>query len=1296
MNVPRMTHFLRLLRPVRARQNLRKKASSIILALFDALFLLSAGTFAYASDKVALVIGNSAYPEKPLTNPVNDAADVAAALRKLGFDVIETSDLDKRGIERRSREFRAKLQKASLALLYYAGHGMQVDGRNYILPIDAKIDSAEDVKLEAVDLDAIMQQMRGPERVSIIIMDACRDNPFAKTLAGPATRATKNPFGGLAEIKSSLGTIIVFATDPGNVASDGDGRNSPFSRALLNHIHEPGLDFGRLMMKVRFDVIRATESRQVPWENSSLIRPIYLAGEPVEQPIQQASLAPGNSAQARSLAQTREGGPQRAPAPNTPAKPANTDGEMCDRLATSQLDPLRRKDVPPVKNVDWERAIPACEKAVAASPGVLRYANQLGRAYLAARREEDAVRIYRDAAERGAAFATADMGFLYYRGWGGVARDYKAALLWSEKGARLGVPMAMTNVAYIVGKGIGVPRDQAAARQWYTRALAMNEPSTLVSVAQAYNEGWGGEIDSAKAREILVKAAATEEPTALTALGFYHQFGIAGPRDFEEARRLFDRAAAAGDAAAMGHIGAMFREGNGGFPRDYQRAREWFERAVRLNHSSGHLGLALLYAYGEGVEKDFALARKHLEQAARHDDVVSIRILAQWLEEGIFGQPDKVEARKWLQRGVDTDDELSREQLARLDRPETSGEACDRLAARQTDPLRPANVKPPLSLNTAKGIPACEAAVRENPDMLRYQNQLGVLYIQDDRYGDALRVFETAAGKGAAYAALWVGNIHARGLSVAKNSTLGADWFEKAAQLGSPDAMFNLALALQQGDGVKIGHPLARRWYEEAAEAGHGLSMRMLGRTYYNGTGVRRDYVQARIWLEKAAAKDDAEAMRLLGDIYENGRGIVRNYALARQWYAQAAAANDTRAMQSLAQLYISGFGGAREMEKAKGLLEQAAGADVPEAMVTLAQALLAGAFGETDEPGARRWVEKAAAAGNSVAKSMLTSMTGAAMTDAAAGETCDRTAGDNDDPLRSVVVPAAAQVDTAKAVAACEQALARSPNTLRYANQLGRAYVASSRYFDAMRVFRLAAEKGSAFAQLWVGNLYDRGRGVPRDPAQAAQWYEKAAENGFAIAMYNLGAHFRERASSAKGEDQKKFYTQAREWYQRGSEVGHPDSMWAIAKFYEHGLGVEVDRKLQFEWLEKASDFGSDSARNDLAVAYINGDGLSKNHGRAVELLEVIVSNGKIIQAEVNLAHLLLFGDGVTRDLQRARKLLETSASKQNVGAIVYLAEALNAGTFGQRELPEARRLLQLASGLGSAKAKELLAKMK
>lgn len=228
--------------------------------------------------RVALVIGNGKYQSATaLPNPSNDAADVAAALRKLGFDVVEGRDLDKRGMEDKVREFGRKLDRASLALFFYAGHGLQVGGKNYLVPTDAKLERAGDLSFDTIDVAQVLAQMEAEPRVNLIFLDACRDNPLARTLARSLGTRSSSVGQGLATIQSAIGTMIAYATQPDNVALDGDGRNSPFTAALLKHVATQGLEIGSLMRRVRADVIQATRSKQVPWDHSSLIGDVVLA-----------------------------------------------------------------------------------------------------------------------------------------------------------------------------------------------------------------------------------------------------------------------------------------------------------------------------------------------------------------------------------------------------------------------------------------------------------------------------------------------------------------------------------------------------------------------------------------------------------------------------------------------------------------------------------------------------------------------------------------------------------------------------------------------------------------------------------------------------------------------------------------------------------------------------------------------------------------------------------------------------------------------------------------------------------
>src|SRR3990172_3752158 len=242
--------------------------------LFGLTVLIGALVPAQAEKRVALVIGNSAYQHTaPLKNPSNDATDIAEKLRELGFDVIDGTDLSKDDMEQRIRDFAAKLTGADVGLFFYAGHGLQVDGRNFLAPVDAKLKSDTDLDFEAVELNLVLKQLERNSRVSLVFLDACRDNPLAHSLA-QVSRSLEIGRG-LARVDKAVGMMIAFSTQPGNLALDGEGRNSPFTNALLRHIAADGASINDVMIEVRNDVLKETDGKQVPWENSSLTGQFY-------------------------------------------------------------------------------------------------------------------------------------------------------------------------------------------------------------------------------------------------------------------------------------------------------------------------------------------------------------------------------------------------------------------------------------------------------------------------------------------------------------------------------------------------------------------------------------------------------------------------------------------------------------------------------------------------------------------------------------------------------------------------------------------------------------------------------------------------------------------------------------------------------------------------------------------------------------------------------------------------------------------------------------------------------------
>jgi uncharacterized caspase-like protein len=224
-----------------------------------------------AEKRVALVVGNSGYEHiAKLKNPRNDAEDLTAKLQSLGFEVFGGADLDRRNLVTALIKFGRAAEKADVAMFYYAGHGVQVGGQNYLVPTDAMVEFEAEIDISLVSLSGVMQQLARGSKTNLIFLDACRNNPFADQLKSSSRAAV--PLGkGLTRVQSSSGTFIAFATQPDAVASDGSGRNSPFSEALLKHIDTQGQSISDMMIDVRNDVIAATGGAQVPWDSSSLV-----------------------------------------------------------------------------------------------------------------------------------------------------------------------------------------------------------------------------------------------------------------------------------------------------------------------------------------------------------------------------------------------------------------------------------------------------------------------------------------------------------------------------------------------------------------------------------------------------------------------------------------------------------------------------------------------------------------------------------------------------------------------------------------------------------------------------------------------------------------------------------------------------------------------------------------------------------------------------------------------------------------------------------------------------------------
>lgn len=521
--------------------------SRLIVAAF--LMCTGMGSAAHAEKRVALVIGNSAYRAVPaLPNPTADARLMSDTLLSLGFFVVGGGaqlDLDKAGFDGALREFGHELAGADVALFYYAGHGVETHGLNYLVPVDAHPLDEGDVFAQAVGTPGILDQMeKSGARINLVLLDACRDNPFRGI-------GVRSKTGGLAQMQAPPGTLISFATQPRSVSLDGVDGHSPYTKALAATMQRAGYGLFKTFNEVGLAVQKATGGSQLPWVSSSPIPgSFYFAGKPAPAPIPLAS-APAV-------------GPSGTPPPFVEAKLSPSDDNPglrrdlitdCDRLAAMPYDTGHAPSLAGVEvdKINITAATTACNDAIAQYPDVMRFTFEAGRVATARKDFAEARRLYQKAADAGYA-------------------------------------MAMNNIGALYEEGSGVPRNYDESARWYAKAVAAGEPIAMVDLGWFYEHGQGVKKDLAEAKRLYEAAANAGVPAGMGNLGLMYMYGSGVPRDYAQARRLFEQGVALGDAANMNDLGVLYNTGHG-VPRDARIARQWFEKAAALGDPNAKLNL---------------------------------------------------------------------------------------------------------------------------------------------------------------------------------------------------------------------------------------------------------------------------------------------------------------------------------------------------------------------------------------------------------------------------------------------------------------------------------------------------------------------------------------------------------------------------------------------------------------------------------------------------------------------------------------------------------------------------------
>ncbi len=358
---------------------------TLFLVLAHCLFSASASL---ADKRVALVIGNSAYKHAPaLANPRNDADDIAAALTALGIEVVKGIDLDKSTMDRTIQKFSVALSGADVGIFFYAGHGLQVNGNNYLVPVDAELSTSIALEFEMVRLDLVQRIMEGESKTNIIFLDACRNNPLSRNLARAMGTRSAAIGKGLAAAESGVGTLVSFSTQPGNVALDGEGRNSPYTGSLVKSIGKPGEDVLAVLTAVRNEVLAATGDKQVPWENHALRSRFYFkpaAPVALVQPVPKPAAGITAEAAERAWGAVKD--------TNNPVLLESFLRRFGDSfysdLAKSRLSEINRANADPAKS-GYDRDIAAADKGIENDPLDARAYNRRANLYADTKRDHD-------------------------------------------------------------------------------------------------------------------------------------------------------------------------------------------------------------------------------------------------------------------------------------------------------------------------------------------------------------------------------------------------------------------------------------------------------------------------------------------------------------------------------------------------------------------------------------------------------------------------------------------------------------------------------------------------------------------------------------------------------------------------------------------------------------------------------------------------------------------------------------------------------------------------------------------
>ncbi|MGD9481315.1 caspase family protein [Shinella sp. G-2] len=663
------------------------------LSTFLLFFIVSAA----GADRYALVIGNDEYHAlPPLQKAVNDAEAVGDALEKLGFSVSRGHNLNLRQIQDMVFDLTDTIKQGDTVFIFFAGHGVALGGGNFILPVDVPVpqgSQAENrVRSAAMsEADLIEQLKSAGAQLVIIVLDACRDNPFAT--AGSRSIGTAR---GLQPVRDQRGVFGIYSAGFGQTALDRLGENDPepnsvFTRVLVPTLTEPGLSLVDIAYRVNAGVetlAKTVEHEQSPaYYDQARGMEIFLSGKPASDEKNRtnnystdpcfdagAHWSEVKSSSDKGLIQdhlTRFGNCAFAfIAKSTLDKLEELDRTVpateCDRLAAFQKDPDRHplvKGIPEGEIV--EAAIKACQTAVAENPGERRLIYQLGRAYDSDKRFHEAAEAYRRAADLGSTLAAYRLG-LFSSGMFGLDTDDEEAARWYRLAAEGGHAWSSYELGNRYLEGRGVEENASEALRWYRLAAERGHDGAMNALARIYAAGHSPiPMNEKEAIRWYSRSAEGGNTGAMIAIGDIYETSKMGLRDPEQVKEWNKRVAQSGDPGAMTALGKSYESGTGRFQNPSQ-AVVWFRLASEAGHPEGRFELGRNYMAGSGTQRNVTEGLRLLKEAAKLGSADAMLNLGLMYQQGMEDiSPDPIEAIKWLTQADEQGSSLAACSLAK-------------------------------------------------------------------------------------------------------------------------------------------------------------------------------------------------------------------------------------------------------------------------------------------------------------------------------------------------------------------------------------------------------------------------------------------------------------------------------------------------------------------------------------------------------------------------------------------------------------------------------------------------------